>query len=111
MQAPSLPRSKALSKPWVRWVIAVTLSVMAFIGCWASFQFGVRADTAVALGWAILPFSVVLALTGVWAHAVRRESDKDPVPTSSKVTRIVQSQRAADRPQQLQVGRDLRINE
>jgi len=100
-----------LNKLWVRWVIAVALSVMAFVACWASLKFGVRIDTAVALGWAILPFSVVLALTGVWADAARREGDKDHAPTSSKVTRIVQSQRAGDKAQQLQVGRDLRINE
>jgi len=84
---------------------------MAFIACWASLKFDFRADTAVALGWAILPFSVVLALGGVWADAVRREGDKDNVPPSSKVTRTAQSQRAGDKAQQLQVGRDLRINE
>jgi PadR family transcriptional regulator PadR len=50
-------------------------------------EFGLHADTAVGLGWAILPFSVVLALTGVWADNVRRTADRSqlrppPIPAA-----------------------------
>lgn len=95
----------------MRWVLAVTLSAMAFVVCWACLQFGVHADAAVALGWAILPFSVVLALSGVWADSIRRDADKGRVRTDSRTMRTVQNQRAGDKAQQLQIGRDLRINE
>jgi hypothetical protein len=99
-----------MSKLWIRWVLAVTLSVLAFVVCWACLQFGVHADPPVALGWAILPFSVVLALSGVWADSVRRNADQDRVRPATRTTRIVQEQRAGDKAQQLQIGRDLRIN-
>jgi hypothetical protein len=103
--------SRNLSKLWTRWVLAVTLSAMAFAVCWACLEFGVHAEEAVALGWAILPFSVVLALSGVWADSVRRDADKGRVDADSKPPRIDQRQRAGDKAQQIQIGGDLRINE
>jgi hypothetical protein len=66
-----------MSSLWMRWVLAVALSVAAFVACWACLQFGFGADAAVALGWAILPFSVILALSGVWADDVRRTAEKN----------------------------------
>jgi hypothetical protein len=77
---------KILSNLWMRWVLAVTLSAAAFVACWACLQFGVHADTPVALGWAILPFSVVLALAGVWADNVRRTADKSRVRPGATTT-------------------------
>jgi len=100
---------KILSNLWTRWVLVVCLSAAAFVACWACLQFGVHADTAVALGWAILPFSIILALGGVWADSVRRNADKSR--PGARTTRTVQRQRAGDNAQQLQVGRDLRIRE
>jgi hypothetical protein len=64
------------SNLWARWVAAVTLSALAFVLCWACLLFGVHAGSAVALGWAILPFSVALTLSAVWADSVRRDADK-----------------------------------
>jgi hypothetical protein len=98
-------------KLWIRWVFAVMLSVMAFVLCWACLDFGAHVDAAVALGWAILPFSVVLALSGVWADDARRDSGKGRIRTDSRTPRIDQRQNAGDRAQQIQIGGDLRINE
>ncbi len=95
----------------MRWVLAVTLSAVAFVVCWACLQFGVHADAPVALGWAILPFSVVMALSGVWADSLRRNADKSRVHPDASTTRTVQNQKAGDKAQQFQIGRDLRINE
>jgi hypothetical protein len=100
-----------LSRLWVRWFLAVTLSAMAFAMCWACLEFGAHADAPVALGWAVLPFSVVLALSGVWADSVRRDADKGRVRTDSRAPRIDQRQRAGDKTHQIQIGGDLRINE
>ena len=100
-----------MSKLWMRWVFAVMLSVMAFVLCWACLEFGAHVDAPVALGWAILPFSVVLALSGVWADGARRDSDKSRVHTDPRPPRIDQRQRAGDKSQQIQIGGDLRINE
>jgi hypothetical protein len=101
----------ALSKLWVRWFLAVTLSAMVFAVCWACLQFGAHVDAAVALGWAVLPFSVVLALSGVWADGVRRDADKGSIRTDSRAPRIDQRQHAGDKAHQIQIGGDLRINE
>jgi hypothetical protein len=95
----------------MRWVLAVILSALAFVVCWASLQLGIHADAAVALGWAILPFSVVLALSGVWADSARRDVGNDRVRSRSRTTRVTQRQRADDKAQQFQIGRDLRIND
>ena len=79
-----------------------------FVACWACLEFGVHADLPVALEWAILPFSVVLALCGVWVVSVRRNVGKNRVLPGA--TRVVQSQQASDKAQKLPGGRDLRFN-
>jgi hypothetical protein len=92
-------------------MLAAILSAAAFVACWAGLQFGVHADTAVALGWAVLPFTVTLTLSGVWADSVRRSADRNRARAGLKSMRIVQRQRAGDNAQQVQIGRDLRIHE
>jgi hypothetical protein len=100
-----------LNKLWTRWVLAVALSCAAFAVCWALLEFASDTDTAVALGWAILPFSVVLALTGVWADNARGEGDKNDDPTDSRPAKIDQKQHAGNNSHQIQIGGDLRIND
>lgn len=68
-----------LSKLWIRWAFAVTLSSAAFVACWAILQVGAGVQTPVALGWAILPFSVVLPLSGLWADKVRKAEGRTSV--------------------------------
>jgi hypothetical protein len=76
MKSHNAEMRKILSNVWMRWVLAVTLSTAAFLTCWAWLQFGVHDDAPVALGWAILPFSVVMALSGAWADSVRRTAKR-----------------------------------
>lgn len=99
-----------MNRLWARWVLSVTLSIVAFAACWACLQFGAQVDAAVALGWAILPFSVVLALSSVWADSARRDADKSGDRTEPKSPRIDQRQRAGDNARQVQIGGDFRIN-
>ena len=68
-----------LSKLWIRWAFAVTLSSAAFVACWAILQVGAGVQTRVALGWAILPFSVVLPLSGLWPDKVRKAEGRTSV--------------------------------
>jgi hypothetical protein len=89
----------------------VALSAVAFVACWAGLEFGAHADTAVALGWAVLPFSTFSLLGGVWADRVRREADQAAERTGSKTPRIDQRQRAGAKARQIQIGGDLRIND
>lgn len=84
---------------------------MAFTACWACVQFGLHAPAPVALGWAVLPFSVALAASGVWADRGRREAEKSQKRMDHGTARTIQNQRAGDKARQLQVGRDLRISE
>lgn len=100
-----------MSKPWIRWLLAGDVSAAAFTTCWACVQFGLNAPTPVALGWAVLPFSVALAWGGVWADRSRREAAKSQRQVDPEAGRTSQNQRAGDNAWQLQVGRDLRINE
>jgi hypothetical protein len=100
-----------LSSLWVRWVVSVTLSVVAFVVCGACLDLGVHVTADVALGWAILPFSVVLALSGVWADGARRDVDKSDDRNDMFPRRINQRQRAGDKAHQIQVAGDLRIND
>jgi hypothetical protein len=65
---------------------------------------------SIALGWAILPFSVALALGGLWADG-GRDTDKHRMHLASQGGQVSQSQRAGDWAQQLQVGHDYKINE
>lgn len=81
------------------------------MACWACLRFAADIDTAAALGWAILPFSIIMPLVGIWADAARREtakSDKQPDPG---INHVSQKQRAGNNVRQIQVGGDLRINE
>ena len=91
------------------------LAVAAFVTCWAGVQFGVGQEASVALGWAVLPFSVVLAVGGVWADNVRRSADgssgKDQDSGRANKPRVVQKQRARNNARQLQVGHDVRVND
>jgi hypothetical protein len=66
---------------WMRWIFAVVLSAMGFILWWACLEFGAHVDAPVALGWAILPFSVVLVLSG---DDARQDSDKSHGPADPK---------------------------
>jgi hypothetical protein len=97
---------------WTRWVLAVMFSALGFAVCWACLEFGGHLGTAVALGWAVLPFSVVLALGGVWADGARRETtEKGADHADSRSPRINQKQRAGDNAHQIQIAGDLKINE
>jgi hypothetical protein len=100
-----------LSKLWIRWLLATAISAVAFVGCWAGLQFGMNEPAPVALGWAVLPFSIALALSGVWADRSRREAEKSQDRMDHETGLTIQNQRAGDNARQLQVGRDLRINE
>ena len=99
---------------WVRWSAAAAIALAAFLVCWASLQFAADLDAAVALGWAIVPFSVVLALGGVWADRARQTADLGASATSTcsgrgKTVRVIQKQRATDNARQMQVGGNIRI--
>ena len=96
---------------WVRWIGAAVLAVAGFAVCWATLQFGFGVDAPVALGWAILPFSVIMALGGFWADRASQdtrlqEDASQSTSPSHKEVRVNQTQHAGDHAQQLQVGRD-----
>jgi hypothetical protein len=72
-------------------------------------------DGGQALGWAVVPFSIVLALGGAWAERARAKSGKvsqdgDRDRVRVKRIRIIQKQRAEKDSQQLQAGRDIRFD-
>jgi hypothetical protein len=94
---------------WMRWITAAFIAVVGFIICWSILQFGFGAEASVALGWAILPFSVFMALGGFWADRARKE-DGLPLQDSPPVgdVTVIQNQQAGDHAQQIQVGRDYR---
>ncbi len=88
----------------------VAVAVAAFAGCWAGLKFIAGVDAGQALGWAVVPFSVALTAGVAWTERTRRNNKKSVGGTgSSKKIRVVQKQRAKDDAQQLQVGRDVRI--
>jgi hypothetical protein len=73
-------------------------------------------DGGQALGWAVVPFSIVLTLGGAWAERARAKSEQISLEDSrkkdcSKRIRIIQKQRAKNNSQQLQAGRDIRFDE
>jgi hypothetical protein len=95
-----------------RWASVTVLAVAGFAGCWAILQFWDGVEAPVALGWAILPFSILMALGGAWADRARKDDQSESAPSGSnrkKKTRIVQTQHALDYAQQLQIGRDIRM--
>ena len=65
------------SDPWSRWLTAITVSGLLFVLCWICLFFGFRVDNAVALGWAVLPFSIALTLGGAWASNARRNATNE----------------------------------
>lgn|ERR1700683_3838476 len=93
-----------VSNLWMRWALAVALSTAAFVACWACLQFVVGADAPVALGWSILPFSVVLALSGVWADSARRAGDEGHVLRDAGTTRARKFVLNAQGSQGVQIG-------
>lgn len=102
---------KILNKQWVRWTLAAIMATTVFVVCWACLEFGVHADLPVSLGWAILPFSVVLALSGVRVVSVRRNVGKNRVLSGARPTQVVQIQQAGDKAEKLQGGYNLKLNE
>jgi hypothetical protein len=89
------------------------MGVTAFVGCWALLQFGAGVAASDALGWAVVPLSVVLALGGSWAEHARRRGEQSESRSPGGVDqangkRVVQKQRATKNAKQLQVGRDIR---
>ena len=100
---------------WLRWSLVAVAAVAAFVGCWALLQFGAGLAASDALGWAVVPLSVALALGGFWADQARKRSDHSTPHSSAGDDRVkgkgvVQKQRATKNAKQLQVGRDIRIN-
>lgn len=98
---------------WRRWVAVVVAAIAAFVACWAVLALWVGLDEGVALGWAIVPFTVLLTIGGVWADRARSQREQSPSVKSladqSKRVRVNQKQRAGDNSQQLQVGGDFRV--
>ncbi len=88
---------KIFSKLWACWALAATMASTVFVVCWACLEFGVHTYLPVALGWATLPFTVVLALSGLWLVSVRRNLGKNRVLSGAPPTRVVQSQQVAIR--------------
>ncbi len=98
----------------LRWALVTIAAVAAFVGCWAGLHFGGGVAAGDALGWAILPFSVVSLPGGFWAGRVGKRSDRSVSPESDgngpgKSRRVVQKQRATKNAKQLQVGRDIKV--
>jgi hypothetical protein len=71
-----------MSNLWMRWIFAVVLSAMGFVLCWACLEFGAHVDAPVALGWVILPLSVVLALRKMPGRILTRA---DALPTRGRL--------------------------
>jgi hypothetical protein len=92
-------------------MVAATLATAAFLTCWACLQFGVGLVAPVALGWAVLPFTIVLTLSGVWADQARRNSDENENRPAATTGRIIQNQTAGDNAHQIQIAGDVSINE
>ena len=106
---------EVLSLPF-RWTIVVILALLAFVACWTGLYWGAGLDSGQALGWSVVPFSIALALGGSWAERARTKREHHTQQPSStkgpgKKIRIVQKQRAKNNSQQLQAGRDMRIDE
>jgi hypothetical protein len=51
----------------LRWSAVVCAAVLAFVAYWAVLKFLLSLSGGDALGWAVVPFSIVLALGGGWA--------------------------------------------
>jgi hypothetical protein len=96
---------------WLRWIIASLLSIATFVTAWAILHFGFKFATGDALGWAVLPFSVVLALSGFWATQKSEEpaSPEDQHGDIRHGPNVVQKQRGGKNSKQLQVGHDLKV--
>ena len=57
---------------WARRGVAVAASLVAFGGCWLGLVLAdPKIDMGVALGWSVLPLTVVLTVAMAWAEAGR----------------------------------------
>lgn len=97
-----------------RWTAVSSLAAASFAACWAILQFGEGVSGAEALGWAVVPLSIVLAVGGGWAEWARRKAERpdSATPAGSDLSegdRVTQKQRAAKNARQLQVGRDINV--
>jgi len=95
----------------MRWIGAAILAVAVFVACWAVLQFGFDLDAPVALGWAIIPFSVFMALGGFWADRSSKDVHRHDGPAQSNSTpeiipQVIQKQHGGNHARQFQVGRD-----
>lgn len=93
----------------LRWSVAACVAVLAFVACWAVLKFLVSFSGGDALGWAVVPFSIVLALGGGWADQARRHGEHPDSSSTAghghvKSNRVVQKQRATKNARQLQEG-------
>ena len=95
---------------WLRWIVASLLSITTFTGVWVILHFGFRVTSGDALGWTVLPFTVISGLSGFWAS---QGTDEPTSPERHDDARegpnIVQKQRGGKNSRQLQVGRDLKV--
>jgi hypothetical protein len=108
-------REVYMSNPWGRLGSTILAASAAFVACWAILQFVAGVDTTVGLGWAIVPFTIMLTIGGLWADQARKAAKQGEPSTGRsapriKRTRVVQRQWAGDNARQLQVGRDVRAN-
>jgi hypothetical protein len=98
---------------WLRWLAAASAALITFVLFWAVLHFAVDVPTADALGWAAAPFTVVLAVAGVWADQPRRQGeDAQNSPgerTHTGNSNITQKQRATKNARQIQVGGDMKV--
>lgn len=89
-----------MSNLWMGWIFAVVLSAIGFALCWACLEFGAHVAVPVALGQAIPPFSVVLALRAIPGRILTRAA---ALPTP-RTPRINPRHRAGEKSQQIQSG-------
>jgi hypothetical protein len=96
---------------WLRWLIASLLAIATFAATWVTLHFGFSVASGDALGWTVLPFTVVSGLSGFWASQ-RIEEPTSPSERHGEVKErpnIVQKQRGGKNSRQLQVGHDLKV--